>query len=40
MSSIYDVQFRGNVLVVDKTGFRETTFLQKLEINSFFWKNS
>ena len=35
MSSIYDSQFRGNVLVVGKTGCGKTTFLEKLGINNF-----
>ena len=36
MTAIYDGQFRGNVLVVGKTGFGKTTFLEKLGINNFF----
>ena len=36
MSSIYDGQFSGNVLVVGKTGCGKTTFLEKLGINKFF----
>ena len=36
MTTIYDGQFRGNVLVVGKTGCGKTTFLQKLGINNFF----
>ena len=36
MTTIYDGQFRGNVLVVGKTGFGKTTFLEKLGINNFF----
>ena len=36
MTSIYDGQFRGNVLAVGKTGCGKTTFLQKLGINNFF----
>ena len=38
MSSIYDGQFRGNVLVVGKIGCEKTTSLQKLGINNFFGK--
>ena len=38
MTSIYDSQFRGNVLVVGKTGCGKTTFLQKLGLYIFFWK--
>ena len=37
MSSIYDGQFRGNVLVVGKIGCEKTS-LQKLGINNFFGK--
>ena len=36
--SIYDGQFRGNVLVVGKTGCGETYFLQKLGLYNFFGK--
>ena len=36
MTTIYDGQFRGNVLVVGKTGCEKTTFLEKLGINYFF----
>ena len=36
MSSIYDGQFSGNVLVVGKTGCGKTTFLEKLGINRLF----
>ena len=36
MSSIYDSQFRGKVLVVGKTCCGKTTFLEKLGINNFF----
>ena len=36
MTSIYDSQFRGNVLVVGKTGCGKTTFLQKLGLYIFF----
>ena len=38
MSSVYDGQFRGNVLVVGKTGCGKTTFLQKLGLHNFFGK--
>ena len=38
MSSIYDGQFRGSVLVVGKTGCSKTTVLQKLRIDNFFGK--
>ena len=37
MTTIYDGQFRVNVLVVGKTGCEKTTFLEKLGINYFFW---
>ena len=38
MSSIYDGQFYGNVLVVGRTGCGKTTFLEKLGVNNFFGK--
>ena len=36
MTSIYDGQFDGNVLVVCRTGCGKTTFLEKLRTNKFF----
>ena len=36
MSSIYDGQFYGNILVVGRTGCGKTTFLVKLGLNNFF----
>ena len=36
MSSIYDGQFYGNVLVVSRTWCGKTTFLEKLGLNNFF----
>ena len=36
MSSIYDGQFYGNVLVVRRTGCSKNTFLEKLGLNKFF----
>ena len=36
MSSIYNGQFSGNVLVVGKIGCGKTYFLQKLGLNKFF----
>ena len=36
MTSIYNGQFSGNILVVGKTGCGKTTFLEKLGINNFF----
>ena len=36
MSSIYDGQFRGNLLVVGRTGCGKTTFLEKLDLNNSF----
>ena len=36
--SIYDGQFRGNILVVGKTECGKTYFLQKLRLNKFFGK--
>ena len=35
MSSIYDGEFRGNILVVGRTGCGKT-FLEKLSLNNFF----
>ena len=37
-NNIYDVQFRGNVLIVGKTGCGKTHFVQKLGLNNFFGK--
>ena len=36
MSSIYNGQFCGNILVVGRTGCGKTTFLEKLSLNNFF----
>ena len=36
MTSIYNGQFSGNILVVGKTSCGKTTFLEKLGINNFF----
>ena len=36
MTSIYNGQFYGNVLVVGRSGCGETTFLEKLGLNNFF----
>ena len=36
MTSIYQDQFGGNILVVGRTGCAKTTFLEKLGINKFF----
>ena len=36
--SIYEGQFRGNILVVGKTGCGKTYFLKKLGLNKFFGK--
>ena len=36
MSSIYNEQFYGNILVVGKTGCSKITFQQKLGLNNFF----
>ena len=38
MSSIYDGQFYGNILVVGRTGCGKTTFLEKLGLNNFIGK--
>ena len=37
-NKIYDAQFRGNVLIVGKTGCGKTHFVQKLGLNNFFCK--
>ena len=37
-NNIYDLQFRGNVLVVGKTGCRKTHFVQKLGSTNFLGK--
>ena len=36
MTSIYNGQFHGNILVVGRTGYGKTTFLEKLGLNNFF----
>ena len=36
MSSIYNGQFYGNILVVGRTGCGKTIFLDKLGLNNFF----
>ena len=36
MTSIYEGQFYGNVLVVGRTGCGKTTFLENLGLNNFF----
>ena len=36
MTSVYNGQFYGNILVVGCTGCGETTFLEKLGLNNFF----
>ena len=36
MTSIYNRQFSGNILLVGKTGCGKTTFLEKLGLNKFF----
>ena len=36
MSSIYNGQFYGNILVVGKTGCSKITFQEKLGLNNFF----
>ena len=38
MSSIYDGQFYGNILVVGRTGCGKTTFLENFGLNNFFGK--
>ena len=36
MTSIYNGQFSGNILLVRRTGCGKTTFLEKLGLNKFF----
>ena len=36
MTSTYNEQFRGNILVAGRTGCGKTTFLEKLGLNNFF----
>ena len=36
MTSIYNGQFYGNILVVGRAGCGKTTFLEKLGLNNFF----
>ena len=36
MSSIYNGEFYGNILVVGRTGCGKTTFLEKLGLNNSF----
>ena len=36
MTSIYNGQFYGNILVVGRTDCGKTTFLEKLGLNNFF----
>ena len=36
MTSIYNGQFYGNILVVGCTGYGKTTFLERLGLNNFF----
>ena len=36
MTSIYNGQFNGNVLIVGRAGCGKTTFLEKLGVNNFF----
>ena len=38
MTSIYNGQFSGNILVVGRMGCGKTTFLEKLGLNNFFGK--
>ena len=39
-NNIYDGQFRGNILVVGKTGCGKSSFVQKFCLNNFFGKSS
>ena len=36
MTSVYNGQFHGNILVVGRTGCGKTAFLEKLSLNNFF----
>ena len=37
LKTIYNEQFRGNVLIIGKTGCRKTYFVQKLAANFLFF---
>ena len=37
--NIYDSQFRGNILVVGKTGCEKTCFLENLGLHNFFLRD-
>ena len=37
MSYVYDGQFTGNILVVGRTACGKTGFVQRLDVNKFFW---
>ena len=37
MTSVYNGQFYGNILVVGRTNCGKTTFIEKLGLNNFFW---
>lgn len=37
LKTIYNEQFRGNVLIIGKTGCRKTYFVQKLAENFLFF---
>ena len=36
MTYVYDGKFSGNILVVGRTGFGKSAFVQKLAVNKFF----
>ena len=36
MASVYNGQFYGNILVVGRTNYGKTTFIEKLGLNNFF----
>ena len=36
MTSVYNGQFYGNILVVGRTNCGKTTFIEKLDLNNFF----
>ena len=40
MTSVYNGQFYGNILVVGRTNCGKTTFIEKLGLNNFFWRHN
>ena len=40
MTSLYNGQFYGSILVVGRTNCGKTTFIEKLGLNNFFWRHN